>query len=389
MGGEIIPEFSQNLSSRLSSSIWPLLFKDIANSTAAPVDLKPRQIPGAVQPPVSTDAEGNGVFPGSTTQINHGLDDPTAPVSGGVNGFPLPNGGDFNGVNGSPFPNGGDVNGENGSPLPNGGGFNGVNGFPSPNGGDFNGVNGFPSPNGGDFNGVNGSPLPNGGGFNGVNGSPLPNGGDTSGVPTDVDPLSSVRPEANGVQPPSSEVVNAAVPNPDPSVPIPQNSNGEPIAGNTNNGGLPASDTLDLQSLLTGDPEQDQPLAEIFQGIQEVQTFPVNEDGTLSDDDIDDLRDILKDDEEQIENLVDQGRLSEPQGKLLQAEIDPLKTGLDRIDDISIDTGDRIVGAGKTVATVVNPVAGMALTVLDEIGVLEPVGNFLGNAFDATIGKIF
>ena len=156
-----------------------------------------------------------------------------------------------------------------------------------------------------------------------------------------------------------------------------------------NSNRLPDTATTNLQSFFNGDPVEDQPVLEIFEGIQTVQDFPVNDDGTLSGDDIDDLQDTLDDEEERVEELVDEGRLSKAQSNLIQAEIEPLRSGLDLIDENSIDTGDRLIDGGKTFASVLDPLAGTAVTLLDEVGILDPIGGFLGDAWDATIGAIF
>ena len=221
--------------------------------------------------------------------------------------------------------------------------------------------------------------------YNGGNGYPPQDSGDWDNAPTSGDPYSSpYGSEANYVPSPGSETPNSAVPVSNPSAPLSENFRDDSLANSASPPG-----TSGLESLLTGDPEQDQVLSEIIQGIQEVESFPVRDDGTLEDDDINDLKDTLKDEEERIEELVDQGTLSAGQATFLQNEIDPLRTGLDRIDEISIDTGDRIVSAGKTVANVASPTAGLVVEALDRVGVLEPVGGFLGDLFDGTIGKIF
>ena len=229
----------------------------------------------------------------------------------------------------------------------------------------------------------------------------------------DLDPTERFSNEVNGFPLPSSEDDGSTFPERDSSSSsssssLPERLNGitlsdsddrnienseefsgESLRDRINSNRLPDSETSNLESFFNGDPVEDEPVLEILEEIQAVQEFPVNDDGTLSDDDIDELQDILDDEEEQVEELVDEGRLSKAQGNLIQAEIDPLRTGLDVIDENSIDTGDRLIDGGKTFASVLDPMAGTAMTLLDEVGILGPIGNFLGDAFDATIGKIF
>lgn len=161
------------------------------------------------------------------------------------------------------------------------------------------------------------------------------------------------------------------------------------LTDSINSNRLPDSETSDMQSFFGGEPVDNEPMLEIMEGIQTVQDFPVNDDGTMSDDDIDELRDILSDEEEQVEELVDEGRLSKAQSNMIEAEIEPLRSGLDVIDENSIDTGDRMINGGKTFASVIDPMAGAAVTLMDEVGILDPIGSFLGDAWDATIGAIF
>lgn len=161
------------------------------------------------------------------------------------------------------------------------------------------------------------------------------------------------------------------------------------LTDSINRNRIPNSESSEMQSFFGGEPVDNEPTLEIMEGIQTVREFPVNDDGTMDDDDIDELRDILGDEEERVEELVDEGRLSRAQSNMIEAEIEPLRTGLDVIDENSIDTGDRMIDGGKTFASVVDPMAGAAVTLMDEVGILDPIGSFLGDAWDATIGAIF